>query len=150
MMSQSISGPGYFQVMLTKNGGQRPHYVHRLVAEAFIDNPNNLPEVDHIDANKLNNNVKNLRWVTPKENHDNTVRHGHNYDGTSNFFGPENIVKRYDRCRRPVVRSDGAVFESVTSAAKNIGVKPQSITRVLNDSSNTKRCHGYTFEYLPK
>ncbi len=43
-------------------------YAHRLVAEYFLDNPNNLPYVHHKDENKLNNNVDNLAWVTPKEN----------------------------------------------------------------------------------
>ena len=43
-------------------------YVHRLVAELFIPNPENKPEIDHIDTNRHNNNVNNLRWVTRKEN----------------------------------------------------------------------------------
>jgi hypothetical protein len=47
---------------------QKMAYAHRLVAEYFIPNPNNLPYVNHIDENKLNNNVGNLEWVTPKEN----------------------------------------------------------------------------------
>lgn len=55
---------GYFQVNLSK----RLHCVHRLVALAFIPNPNGLPEVDHIDRNKANNNVTNLRWVTLSQN----------------------------------------------------------------------------------
>ena len=45
------------------------YYAHRLVAEYFIPNPDNLPQVDHIDHNKLNNHVSNLRWVTIKENY---------------------------------------------------------------------------------
>ena len=47
---------------------QIKYYVHRLVAEAFIENPNNASEVDHIDCNKENNRVDNLRWVTRGEN----------------------------------------------------------------------------------
>ena len=59
---------GYLQVGLYKNGNFKPHYVHRLVAEAFIDNPNNLPHIDHINTDRTDNRVCNLRWVTQKEN----------------------------------------------------------------------------------
>ena len=60
---------GYTDVSLYKDGKRYHKKPHRLVAEAFIPNPNNLPEVDHIDTNKDNNCVDNLRWVTHSENH---------------------------------------------------------------------------------
>ena len=59
---------GYFAVVLCKEGKIYPKLVHRIVAEAFIQNPLNKPFVDHIDACSKNNNVSNLRWVTQKEN----------------------------------------------------------------------------------
>lgn len=59
---------GYVDVSLYKDGKRMHKKPHKLVAEAFIPNPDNLPEVDHIDANKDNNCVENLRWVTHKEN----------------------------------------------------------------------------------
>ena len=55
---------GYYQVCLDRKTRQ----IHRLVAEAFIDNPENKPVVNHIDYNRKNNNVNNLEWVTQKEN----------------------------------------------------------------------------------
>lgn len=51
-------------------------YFHRLVAELYIPNPNNLPQVDHLDCNKLNNHYTNLEWVTNKENRDRAIRNG--------------------------------------------------------------------------
>lgn len=61
-------GNGYPQVSFYKDGKQFPISIHRLVAEAFIDNPDNKPCIDHIDCNKDNNRVSNLRWCTYKEN----------------------------------------------------------------------------------
>lgn len=53
----------YYQVSLWKNGKETHNYVHRLVAEAFISNPNNFAEVNHIDGNRQNNHSENLEWV---------------------------------------------------------------------------------------
>lgn len=58
----------YPQVRLWKDNKGTWFYIHRLVAQAFIPNPNNLPEVNHIDGNKTNNHVSNLEWVTSSEN----------------------------------------------------------------------------------
>lgn len=58
----------YFQVDLCKNGKGKSLYVHRLVAQAFIGNPNNYPCVNHKDENRQNNNVENLEWCTSKYN----------------------------------------------------------------------------------
>ena len=58
----------YFQVCLNKNGKQKNFYIHRLVAQAFIPNPDNLPCVNHKDENKTNNNVENLEWCTHEYN----------------------------------------------------------------------------------
>ena len=59
---------GYMVVRLSKNGILKNYYVHRLVAQAFLDNPDNLPQVNHKDENPLNNVVSNLEWVSAKYN----------------------------------------------------------------------------------
>ena len=65
----SGSRRSYKYITLTdSNGKQKLLSVHRLVAQAFIPNPNNLPEVDHINFDTFDNRVENLRWVTSKEN----------------------------------------------------------------------------------
>lgn len=62
---------GYLRVDLYDENGKRKHYkVHRLVAQAFIENPDGKPQVNHKDGNKHNNSVTNLEWVTDAENKD--------------------------------------------------------------------------------
>ena len=68
LLQGSIGENGYKYYRLSKNGTKKMFYAHRLVAEYFLDNPNGLPIVDHIDGNKLNNNVNNLRWSSYSDN----------------------------------------------------------------------------------
>lgn len=69
---------GHLVVVLCKDGKTYPRTIHRLVADAFIPNPENKPVVDHIDTNPANNNVGNLRWVTVQENCMNPLTRIHN------------------------------------------------------------------------
>lgn len=71
ILKPSDNGKGYMTVCLYKDGKSYRKYIHRLVAEAFIPNPDNKPQIDHIDTVKTNNSVENLRWTTPEENGNN-------------------------------------------------------------------------------
>ena len=71
------NGSGYQKVNLYGPGGCQRKYVHRLVAEAFLPNPGNLPVVNHKDADTTNNSVQNLEWCTQAENIQHCVRMGH-------------------------------------------------------------------------
>lgn len=62
------TGAGYKMIILTISEKKKYVNVHRLIASCFIPNPQNLPEVNHIDGNKLNNQVENLEWVTTRQN----------------------------------------------------------------------------------
>jgi hypothetical protein len=64
----SKAGKGYPTIKVRVKGKITSYYIHRLVAEFFIPNPLNLPQVDHIDNNKENNCVSNLQWITNRDN----------------------------------------------------------------------------------
>ena len=73
ILKKSLMMIGYYRVSLSKKGKSKNFYIHQLVAKHFIPNPLLKSCIDHIDQNKLNNNVSNLRWVTIQENNFNKI-----------------------------------------------------------------------------
>ena len=73
LMKLRICRQGYYYLLFYKNNKRKHMYIHRLVATLFIPNPNNYPQIDHIDCNRLNCYYKNLRWCTPKMNMANPI-----------------------------------------------------------------------------
>lgn len=131
------SGPGkkkYLIVQLHVGHGQMDsRTVHRLVAESFIPNPLNLPQVNHKDGNTENNHVSNLEWVTELENVDHAWQNG--------FCSP--IV---DAKRKPVINLDtGERFDSLADAERSFGGSIGTISHALNGKH--KRAHGYRWAY---
>ena len=59
---------GYLKIQLMKDGKRKSFFIHRLVAEAFLSNPDNKPEVNHINSNRQDNRLENLEWVSTSEN----------------------------------------------------------------------------------
>lgn len=68
VLKNNVCTNNYLSVSLSREGKVTPHRVHRLVAKAFLSNPENKPHVNHKDSNRQNNNVDNLEWVTVSEN----------------------------------------------------------------------------------
>lgn len=99
---------GYFQVVLSKNNSKRTYRVHRLVAEAFIPNPENLPVINHIDEVKTNNFVENLEWCTVKYNTNYGTGLSRSVDGRSKE------VVAYDQSGNIIHR-----FKSIKEAGRN-------------------------------
>ena len=144
IMGQHDNGLGYLQCKIKmKDGKSRFLKVHRMVAIAFIPNPENKPEVNHIDGNKRNNSVDNLEWVTHGEN----IRKGWErgqFENAREAFRENNAV---GSARRVAVRrSDGVVFESMTAAAEALGVCQPCISDVIGGRQAT--CKGFTFTRL--
>lgn len=67
-MTYQKTNQGYFYIHLKKEGKRSKSFIHRLLALQYIDNPDNKPEIDHIDRNNQNNSLENLRWVSREEN----------------------------------------------------------------------------------
>ena len=108
MLKPRYDKDGYRQVQLCKNGIRKTKLIHRLVAETFIPNPNGLPQINHIDEIKDNNNVENLEWCTSKHN----ANHG-----TRN----ERRVKAQSKKVKAVNIKTGEVliFSSASEAVRN-------------------------------
>lgn len=76
ILKPSKTDKGYLRISLSIKSNKKNFLVHRLVAETFIENLNNLPDVNHKDGNKENNRVNNLEWVTKQENHIHAAKTG--------------------------------------------------------------------------
>lgn len=126
------TGNGYLQVMLPKDRRRSYILVHRLVAEAFISNPESKPQINHINGNKADNRVENLEWCTASEN----LRHRHQ------------VLGQPGGRHRPVVcTTTGESFQSATDAAKAYGVSKQSVLRICGHDQKKTRANNLVFEF---
>lgn len=136
ILSQCEDDHGYYRVLLSKAGKHRSSQVHRLVAEAFIENPNDLPEVNHKDEISKNNCVENLEWCSKKYN----LEYG---------TGRQRSVQMH---RKAVIQFDMngnfiAEYDGVNTAARAIR-KPKDATAITKCCGGKKQtAHGYIWRY---
>lgn len=118
---------GYYQYSLSENNVIKVIDAHRLVAILFIPNPDNKEEVNHIDGNKLNNNVWNLEWNTPMENTTHAIR-----TGLSNSKGSYNGMSKLTEKQVMEIRQlKGKLMHK--EIAEKYGVGRTTITMILNN-----------------
>ena len=115
LLKVRISGE-YNRVRLYNNDGDKNYSVHRLVGEYFILNPNNKPEINHKDGNKLNNHISNLEWNTKSENQT------HRYS----ILGKGN--KKIDVIKDEIIYS----FNSIKECGLKLGLDTGNLSRLLN------------------
>lgn len=126
----------YLHVGLSKNGIQTTKLIHRLVAENFIDNPNNLPQVNHKDENKHNNCVNNLEWITFKEN----MNYGTKQDRESIIKTKYNVLQ-YDLEGNFIKK-----WFNLREITKNTNYKKSNIQYCCLGKNKT--AYGYIWKYV--
>lgn len=143
ILKNRVSDRGYYYLTLNA----KSHKIHRLVALAFIENPENKPQVNHINSNKLDNNVTNLEWVTQCENAAHSVCYRRKLGVYDNNW-PSGAI-HYNR--KKVFQNDLAgnfirSFESVSEAAKVLGICKFRISQCAR--GKLKKFAGFKFSYL--
>lgn len=126
---------GYYEASLSYKGVRKVLLLHRVVAEAFIPNPNNLPEVNHKDENPANNEASNLEWCTSKYNAN---------------YGTRNERMMIGRETKPVIQfdKDGTFikrWDSMMDACREYGADISSMIRVCKGKQKT--CKGFKWKY---
>lgn len=121
---------------LFKDGEGKINFIHRLVAQAYLSNPNNYPQVNHKDENKQHNNINNLEWCDAAYN---------------NTYGShtEKIIaslKDNKRASKPIICVEtGIIYESAMDAYRKTGIKNNTISHVLNGRHKTAGGYHWRF-----
>lgn len=134
-VAQCKHSAGYMYSTLTRSNQQTNVLVHRVIAEAFVSNPNNKKYVNHIDCNKCNNNVSNLEWVTCREN----VLHAYN----AGLNGRKKKIGQYD-----VNNTLIATYESIEDAQIAVGKPGKKNIACCLRLDRCKTAYGYIWRYL--
>jgi len=140
ILSPWVNKAGYSSVKLNQDL-KISRRVHRIIAEAFIPNPENKPFVDHIDGNPSNNSISNLRWCTQKENMNNPI--SVKRCSMSRMGKLPSNMRAVEKCS-----IDGCViseYPSIEEAARQNSVLGSSITDVCRN--RRKSCGGYNWKY---
>lgn len=131
ILNGSLDSHGYKQVNLCKNGNRKLMFMHRLVAMAFIPNPNQYPYINHKDENPLNNSVWNLEWCTAQYN----STYGRAQDWK---FKPIKMIN--------TINKDVKSYKSIAEASKDLNIPTTTIVNVLHRNSTMK--NGLDFKYI--
>lgn len=139
---------GHRCVMIRTPEGVKYPYIHRMVAEVFIDNPENHPIVRHLNDCPDDNHYSNLAWGTQLENIHDSIRNGH-----AHFLTDEEREIGLVKSRRPIKAiypptGEEMRFDSIVSASKYLNIWAANIGKVLH--GERPLAGGWCFEYLPK
>lgn len=125
---------GYLRVYLGKGKSEK---IHRLVAQSFLLNPENKPQVDHINTIKTDNRVENLRWATNKEN-------ANNEKTKENYKGKRTLGKNAN-AKKVLNINTGEIFASATEASLSVGNYKNGVIEAIYRNCTY---HGYNWKYI--
>ena len=147
MLRQSNSR-GYLHICLSKDNNRKGYQTHRLVAQAFVSNPKNKPQVNHIDEDKTNNQANNLNWMTSKENNDWGTRKSRAIKSSIN--NPKRDYLRLGKkFSKPIYyineKGEKICFSGIHEAARVLNATASGISANLNGRLKTYR--GFVFMF---
>ena len=139
LLKAHVGKLGYGYYVFCVAGERHTVKAHKLVAMAFIPNPDKKPVIDHINGIKTDNRVENLRWVTVRENNLNPNTRPNYLKGIAKALKPVAVYK--DGCLIQIC-------ESRKAAAVVAGICPQTVSQCLSARRNTTQARGYTFKQV--
>lgn len=172
ILTPSLCRGGYLSAIISNEAISKRIKIHRLVAQAFIPNPDNKPQVNHINGVKTDNKMENLEWMTCKENIIHSIRNGMHYNKKIKqeikcdvcgkiFFRQPNRLNRNcknfcsRKCKGILMSMElkkkvicierGKIFNSVKEAADFVGIHDSGISKCLKGKQTT--AGGYTWRY---
>lgn len=141
ILKPDVTSKGYLRVTLCKNGVKKRYTVHRLVAQNFIENPNNLSQINHINGIKTDNRADNLEWCTNGENE----KHAYKIGLKAKKFGEEN-PKHKSIIAINLITKEEKIYGSIIDAVKELNIGYNTIIYILK--GKTKKPKKYNFRYM--
>lgn len=139
MKPHICSTTGYYMTMLSKSGISKRFPLHRLIAKAFVPNPENKPLVDHINGNRTDNRIRNLRWCTNKENLTFPIA------SENRILCKQNVSKKVAQLDKTTLKAIN-VFRSVGEVKRQLGFAKQNIILCCNGVKPSS--YGYKWKYI--
>lgn len=129
----SIDKSGYLKIRLINKSGRKSMYLHRLLAINYISNPFNKPHINHIDGNKLNNNISNLEWCTHKEN----MKHA--WDNNLYKDYTNSIKSANESTSKEVIDLKNNIrYKSISEMSRKLNIPFTTLRRQIKDTTTFK------------
>ena len=136
ILSKSLDKRGYVRVNLFVNGKTKSMFVHRLIAMSYIPNPDNKPQVNHINGIKTDNRIENLEWCTNMENQEHAFRIGLRKKGKNH--GIKNNKNRQPKNKVLLDKNTGVYYNSIREAAEILGYNKGTIKDYISGKRTNK------------